>query len=152
MSSFHFEIHIDRKPDEVWHYLADPANEVEWQDGVISSTVEPPGPVTPGTRKTKVRRTPLGDQRFVVEYTTMDHAQREWHDVVVEGSVKGSTGHYQVVPHGSGSKVTLDVVMRAQGVARLLMPVIDRTSKADLAGGLEHLKGILEPHVEPGRA
>jgi len=144
VGSFHFDVRIDRGPDEVWRYLADPSHEVEWQDGVISSTPEPAGPIAMGTRKTKVRRTPMGAQRFVVEYTAVDHAMREWQDLVVDGSVKGSTGHYRVVREGTGSVVSLDVVMRAKGVARLLMPMIDRISRADLASGLEHLKTLLE--------
>ncbi len=148
MGSFHFDVRIDRGPDEVWRYLADPSHEIEWQDGVISSTPEPAGPIAKGTRKMKVRRTPMGAQRFVVEYTMVDHSLREWRDLVVDGSVKGSTGHYRVVPDGAGSVVTLDVVMRAHGVARLLMPMIDRVSRADLGGGLEHLKTILESRVD----
>jgi len=144
MGSHHFEVVIGRAPDTVWRYLADPSHELEWQQGVVSSVHVPAGPVAVGTRKTKVRRTPMAEQRFVVEYTRVDEAAREWDDLVVEGSVAGSTGRYRVSPDGLGSRVVLDVRMTARGIARLLMPVIDSTTRRDLKGGFERLKEVLE--------
>jgi hypothetical protein len=140
-----FEVKINRRAEEVWAYNTDFANEPEWQQRVVSSVPDPPGRARQGTRKIKVRRTPFGRQRFVVEVTRLDDAGREWDDVVVEGSVAGSTGHYRVVPTGEHAcTVHLDVTVKAKGPARLLMPIIDATSRKDLDGGLQGLKQVLE--------
>lgn len=45
---------------------------------------------------------------------------------------------------GTGSRVVLDVVMRAGGLSRLFMPMIDRLTRNDLQGGFDRLKPILE--------
>ncbi|MBM4409560.1 MAG: hypothetical protein FJ038_13425 [Chloroflexi bacterium] len=144
MGSMSFTVEIDRPADEVWTYLVDPDHEPEWQQGVHSSAHTPAGPIRAGTRKVKVRSTPFGKQRFTVEYTRVDHSAREWDDVVVDGMVRGSTGHYRVTSTGPGSRVDLDVVMRGVGFMKVLMPVIDRSSRVDLAGGLQRLKVMLE--------
>lgn len=140
----HFAVTIRRPADEVWSYLADPGHETDWQQGVLSSSHEPPGPIAVGTRRSKVRRTPFGNQRFTVEYTRVDSERREWEDVVVDGIVRGSTGHYRVIPESGGSRVLLDVVMRYSGLGRLLGPMIDRSSRADLGAGLERLRTVME--------
>jgi hypothetical protein len=144
MSAMHFEVRIERPPALVWSYLSQPDNEPDWQAGVVTSTHEPPGAIQAGTRKTKVRRTPFGQQRFTVAYTRVDQQLHEWEDLVLDGAVRGSTGHYRVVADGSGSRVALDVVMHGAGIGRLLMPMIVRTSRTDLAAGLERLRVVLE--------
>jgi len=143
-----FEVRIARQPSAVWSYLADWSHETEWQEGVVDLTVVQPGLLRRGTRKVKVRRTPMGNQRFTVEATRVDHEAREWEDVVLDGAVAGSTGHYRIVPDGDGTRVHLVVVMRTHGLARLLAPMIDRTSRADLAAGLRGLKRVLESSAE----
>jgi hypothetical protein len=144
MGSMHFEVSIGRPADEVWAYLADWRHEFEWQPGWLEVTVVPPGPVRVGTRKTKVRRTPLGVQSLTVEATRFDEAAREWDDLVVDGLAKGSIGRYRIVAGGTGTRLVVDVETRARGIGRLLGPLIDRSSGSVLRAGLERLKGILE--------
>ena len=140
----HFEVSIRRSPGEVWAYLSDWRNELDWQPGWLEVVVEPAGPIRTGTRKTKVRRTPLGVQSLTVEATRVDDAAREWDDLVVDGLAAGSIGRYRVAADDSGTRVTIDVVTPRRGARRWLSPIIERSSGPVLKAGLERLKLILE--------
>ena len=144
MPALHLEVTIERPGDVIWAYLADPRNEVEWQRGVLHSTYRPLGPIQAGTTKFSVRRTPFENQLTEVEYTHVDHAAREWRDLVTVGSVRGSTGHCRVVPYGQGTRVVLDMDVRATGLRKLFMPMIRRSKRSELTADLATLKAVLE--------
>jgi hypothetical protein len=92
-----------RSAEQVWSYLIEYSHEVDWQQGVLSSRPEPPGPATVGTVKTKVRKTPFGKQRFTVKVTRFDDAAREWEDVVLDGIWwPARRVKYRVEPVGGG--------------------------------------------------
>jgi Polyketide cyclase / dehydrase and lipid transport len=144
MSHAEFEVHIDRSPDDVWAYLTDWRHDMDWQPGWLDVSVDPLGPLRQGTRKTKVRRTPLGDQALTVEATRVNETEREWSDVVVSGLATGTTGHSQILADGAGSRVRIAIDTPRQGLARWLAPLIERSSGAVIAQGLVRLKGLLE--------
>jgi hypothetical protein len=139
------ETFIARPADEVSAYLRDYANEAKWQsDHVSEATVEPPGPARLGTRVTKTRHTGGGVQRFAIEIVEMDEAARRWADLTVTGAFRGTKGSWQVLPENGGSLVRLTAEMRAIGLWRLLMPMIDRSVQKDLQAEFANLKKVLE--------
>ena len=145
MGNVGVEITASRPPTEVFDYLRDYSNEAEWQSGHVSqAVVEPPGPAVVGTRVHKVRQTPMGEQRFTIEVTEMDESARRWTDVTTTGPFRGTTGTKQVLSEGDGSIVRLEATMHAQGLWRLLLPLVDRTARKDLKAELENLKMVLE--------
>lgn len=139
-----FEVRIDRSPVDVWDYLTDWRHDKDWQEGWLEVSVDPLGPLRQGTRKTKVRRTPLGVQQLTVEATRVNVADHEWNDVVVKGLAAGTTGHYQILPAGTGSRVRIAIDTPRQGLARWLAPLIERSSGAVIGQGLERLRHVLE--------
>lgn len=145
MGTIIIETFIARKPDEVFAYLRDYANEAKWQsEHVEESIVEPPGPVQLGTKVHKVRRTGGGVQRFTIEITEMDENARQWTDVTRTGSFRGTKGMWQIAAANGGSQVRLTAEMHAQGLWRLLLPIIDRSARKDLETEFGNLKKILE--------
>jgi Polyketide cyclase / dehydrase and lipid transport len=144
MGHVQFEVRMARVPGDVWAYLSDRRHEKDWQPGWLEVSVDPPAALRVGTRKTKVRRTPLGVQSLTVEATRVDDANREWNDVVVKGLATGTTGHCQVLADGAGSRVRIKVDTPLQCLARWLAPLLERSSGAVIARGLERLKGLLE--------
>jgi uncharacterized protein YndB with AHSA1/START domain len=139
------ETFIARPPEEVFAYLRDYSNEAKWQSQHVSqSTVEPPGPARVGTKVHKVRRTPGGEQRFTIEITEMDEGARRWVDVTRTGSFRGKKGSWQVTPEMNGSKLRLVAEMKAAGLWRLLLPLIDSAARKDLSAEFANLKRILE--------
>ena len=145
MGTISVEIFIARPPQQVFEYLRDYANEAKWQsDHVAQVIVEPPGPAKVGTRFHKVRRTAMGEQRFTEEVTEMDEASRRWTDVTMTGPFRGTTGAWQILVEEGGSRVRLIATMRAQGLWRLLLPMIDRSAAKDLHAEFMNLKTVLE--------
>jgi hypothetical protein len=145
-------IHIERLPADVWAYLSDWRHEIEWQEGWLEVSVEPLGPIQPGTRKTKARRTALGIQRLTVEATRVDEAGREWEDKVIAGLATGTTSRCRIVAEGAGARVEMAMETPSRGLARLLTPLIERSAATVVGDGLERLKHILESaDSEPSR-
>ncbi len=62
---------ISRRPDEVFAFLADPANWSKWLDGIVDSKQQGVGPMRPGTRVAQVVRF-LG-RRFEVTAEVVEH-------------------------------------------------------------------------------
>jgi hypothetical protein len=150
MGTITVETFIARPPEEVFAYLRDYANEAKWQSEHVSEAiVEPPGPARVGTRVHKVRRTEGGEQRFTIEVPEMDEAARRWADVTMTGSFRGTKGSWQVLEAAGGSWVRLVAEMRAVGLWRLLLPIIDRSADKSLRAEFVSLKRILEaaPHA-----
>ena len=54
------------------------------------------------------------------------------------------TGHYRVVPYGQGSRVVIDLDIRAPGPRRFVLSLVDRSTRSDLARDLARLKVNLE--------
>jgi Polyketide cyclase / dehydrase and lipid transport len=144
VGAIHLEVAIERPTDVVWAYLSDPRHDVDWQLDLLHSTHRPQGPIRVGTRKFKVRRTRFENQLVEVEYTHLDHEAREWQERVTVGILRGSSGHYRVVGYGQGSRVLVDLETQAPGLRRFVMPLVDRSTRSDLAADLAKLKGVLE--------
>jgi Polyketide cyclase / dehydrase and lipid transport len=144
VGAIQLEVVVERPPDVVWAYLADPRREVEWQAGVLHSTHRPAGPIQVGTRKFKVRSTRFGNQLTEAEISHVDHVGREWRDLIIVGILRGSTGHYRVVSYGQGSRVLVELDTRAPGPRKFVMPLVDRSTSSDLARDLASLKTALE--------
>jgi hypothetical protein len=145
MGTIIVETFIARPPAEVFGYLRDYANEAQWQTAHVSqSVVEPPGPAQVGTRVHKVRRTSGGEQKFTIQITEMDETSRRWTDLTITGPFRGTKGSWQVLAEMNGSRVRLAAEMQAQGLWRLLLPVIDRSARRDLQEEFANLKQVLE--------
>jgi Polyketide cyclase / dehydrase and lipid transport len=144
MGHTEYEVHVERSPAAVWAYLTDWRHDRDWQEGWLEVTVDPAGPLRPGTRKTKVRRTPIGTQGLTVEATRVDDIEREWTDVVVKGLAAGTTGHCRILPEGAGSRVRISMDTPRHGLARWLAPIIERSSGPVIGGGMARLRDILE--------
>jgi uncharacterized protein YndB with AHSA1/START domain len=141
---FELDVLINRAVDEVFTYLTDLDLQPEWQHGVIVSTHTPPGPPGLGTRVEKVRQTPMGRVRFTDEISAWDPVARTWTEQVVAGMVRGSGSRWSVRSEATGSRVHVDVWMRAAGLWRVFEPFIARTGERDMRADLQQLKRVLE--------
>jgi len=145
MGTFIVETFIARPPEQVFAYLRDISNEAQWQSEHVSEViVDPPGPARVGTLYHKVRRTPFGEIRFTEKITEMDETARRWVDVTLTGVARGTKGSWQVLAEEGGSRVRLEVEMHANGLLRLLQPLIDRGADKDLRAEFANLKKMLE--------
>ncbi|MEW6086246.1 MAG: SRPBCC family protein [Chloroflexota bacterium] len=142
MGTVAVEIFIARLPNEVFAYLRDYTNEAKWH--VSQSISEPPGPARVGTKVHKIRKTPNGEQRFTIEITEMEETGRRGVDLAIAGSFRGTKGNWQVTSENGGSKVRLVAEMKATGLWRLILPLINSTARKELPAEFANLKKALE--------
>ncbi|HVV84577.1 MAG TPA: SRPBCC family protein [Kofleriaceae bacterium] len=135
---------IRRAADEVFDYLRTYDNEAAWEDFVLEARSDPPGPATVGTRVHKVRRTPVGQERFTIEVIEMDVDQRRWVDVAIDGYLKDTRIQWQVTPVEGGSRVDVSIDLHGHGLLKGIMPVVRRTARHQLRTELESLRRVLE--------
>lgn len=135
---------IRRSADEVFTYLRTYDNEAAWEDFVLEARSEPPGPAVVGTRVHKLRRTPVGQERFTIEVIEMDEVNRRWVDVAIDGHLKDTRVEWKVTPEGDGCKVEVKLELHAHGLLKGIMPVVRRTARHQLRTELESLRRVLE--------
>jgi uncharacterized membrane protein len=132
-------VEIARAPDEVYAYIADPANLPAWQGPVES--VEWEGGTASQGDTFRERRTFMGRAvESVVEVVAADPGR--------ELSVRASPGPIEVVARhflsraGEGTLVRVEV--EAAKVPRLVAGVAARTARKQTEDDLARLKGLLE--------
>jgi uncharacterized protein YndB with AHSA1/START domain len=137
-------IEIDRRPDEVFAYIADLDRLSEWQDAVVSVRKEPGGPTRLGTRATEVRRTPVGTREIVSDVVEFDPPRR----LVVRG-VTGPvrptvTLTVEPLDEGKRTKFTVELELTGLGIGKVLVLLARRSVRAQMPRENARLKAILE--------
>jgi hypothetical protein len=143
---------VRRSADEVFTYLRTYDNEAAWEDFVLEARSEPPGPAVVGTRVHKLRRTPVGQERFTIEVVEMDEVTRRWVDVAIDGYLKDTRVEWMVTPIDDGCRVDVRIELHAHGLLKGIMPVVRRTARHQLRTELESLRRVLEAGHPPAVA
>ncbi|HEY6408713.1 MAG TPA: SRPBCC family protein [Ktedonobacteraceae bacterium] len=137
-------INISRPIEEVFAYVSNFRNAVEWQSGVVEMRQTPEGPVGIGTQITFVR-TFLGRKlegiSEVVEY-----------EPPTKHTLKSTSGLPITVsrifePTTEGTKVTFVLEMQPGGFFALAEPLIARMLRRDVVADIGNLKDLLESQV-----
>jgi uncharacterized membrane protein len=135
-------VEITRSQEDVFAYIADFSRHPEWQEGLVSVTVETEGPTRVGTRV--VHRRKLGPQTVATtsEITAYDPPQ-----VVsfrgIDGPIR-ATGSQRVELAGEGSRVLFEMELTGHGLGKLMLPMARRQAARQVAASHEKLKRILE--------
>jgi uncharacterized membrane protein len=135
-------VDIARSPEDVFAYIADFGRQQEWQEGLVSVTVETEGPLRVGTRV--VHRRKLGPQTVATtsEITTYDPPQ-----VIgfrgIDGPIRAE-GSQRVEPAGDGSRVLFDMELNGHGLGKLLLPIARKQAARQVAASHQELKRIME--------
>jgi uncharacterized membrane protein len=145
-------VEIDRPPAEVFAYLDDLERHGEWQDMIVSTKLETPGPVGVGTRATDVRRIPGGPRPFTYEITEHDPPRRS--------AFRGTNGPVrpegvvtiEPLDDGKRSRVTIEFDLKGHGIGVLLAPLARRDARKSIPKDQAALKAKLEamPPSAPG--
>jgi uncharacterized membrane protein len=135
-------VEIARSPEDVFAYIADLPRHPEWQDGLVSVTVETDGPSRVGTRV--IHRRKLGPKRVA---TTSEITQYDPPRVLgfrgIDGPIRGE-GTQRVEPVGDGSRVLFEMELEGYGLGKLMLPMARRQAARQVAASHEKLKRILE--------
>ena len=140
-------IEIDRRPEEVFAYLDQPERHGEWQQQIVSASVEGGGPVGAGTRVRETRKIGRREQDTSYEVTEHEPPRRSSFRGTV-GPVR-AVGTVTVDPVGDGSKsrVTIELDLVGQGLGRLLAPLARMQARKEVPRSQQQLKARLESGV-----
>lgn len=131
--------HIPAPPDELFAFLAEPANLPRWQTGIVAADRTSAGPVGVGSTAHVVRE--LLGQRLAVDLTIT--AFEPGHRLVLQSGSSG-IGVEAVLglePDDGGTQLTFGMTIRAQSL--LMAPVegmVAGAAERDLADSLERLR------------
>jgi uncharacterized membrane protein len=135
-------VEIARSPEDVFAYITDISRHPEWQEGLVSATLESAGPVRVGSRVVHRRKLGLTTVATTSEITAFNPPE-----VVgfrgVDGPIRAE-GSQRVERVGDGSRVSFEMEMRGHGLGVLMLPMARRQASSQVAESHEKLKRILE--------
>jgi uncharacterized protein YndB with AHSA1/START domain len=139
-------IEIARPPQDVFTYVTDPARFSEWQDDVVSASVEAGGQArVVGSRFTTTRRVGR-TERVMTQEITECRPPSAWAARGVDGPVRPHVSlTIEPLAGNTGSRMTVVMDLEGHGIGRLLVPLLIRRQAARRAPrSYQHLKERLE--------
>ena len=115
------EFTVDRPVEEVFDYLADVRNELEWNPTIRSAEKITDGPVRSGTRFVGHYK-PLG--RATVDIVEMDRPRSI--RFLADWKRMGFDADFRLSPAGTGTHAEVTLLLQPKGVLKLLAPLIGR--------------------------
>lgn len=133
---------INRPVEEVFEYMGDPSNNVQWQSGTIESKQTSEGPRGVGTTTQSVTQF-LGKRlEFAAEVTEYEPNRRVGFNVTSGPFPFSGTTIFEEVE--GGTKVTLEAEADVSGVFKLAEPIVARTAQRQFDNNYLTLKDVLE--------
>ena len=140
------EVTINRPREEVFTFVKDMNNHVEWQTGVLESRVTSEGSVEVGSTYRYVTQM-MGRQIHTEgEVITCDLDEGFFYR-----STKAPfqiTGGYRFEKTNGGTKLTQQIVADVEGFFRLAQPIVVRTTRRNLENNLLTLKDLMEAQAK----
>lgn len=134
------EIVIERPPEEVFRFLADPENDPQWRSGVLDiKRISGSGVgarYAQGVKGPRSRRIPADIQ--ITELTAGESIAFQ----TLTGPVR-PRGEYSISPAERGTRVRFALDAELKGLKRLIAPMVQRTMDNEV-GQLDRLKRAIE--------
>ena len=134
---------IQRPVEEVFDYCFDLENELKWNpDGLLSLDALTPPPIVVGTKFLAMWK---GSPPMTCEYTCIERPV-DWE---VYASAKGMDVAFrgEVTNQGSGSRLTVTMMLIPRGFLRLLSPILKRSFQRGEVKNLASIKAHMEGTV-----
>lgn len=136
MAAIVSQTEVSGTPDEVFAYVTDPSKFAEWQENVMGGNMD-------GSTCTTTRRIG-GREREVTSEVTELNPPKTWGVRGVDGPIR-STVHVDVEPLAADrSRVTITLDFAGHGYGKLLIPLVQRQSRAEMSRNMARLKTNLE--------
>jgi hypothetical protein len=142
--SVHIEesVQIARSPSEVWEAIADYSFDLQWRNGLLDMTPDPPGQPAVGTKVHEVIKT--SGREYVADTVVTDLVPGVSYRFSGEGTIGGLAGARTVQPDPNGALFTYEIELEPQGGMRFLRPVLGAMARSGLKKDLRKLKLLLE--------
>ena len=135
-------ITIERKPEEVFAYLADLTRLAEWQQGVVQTKVTTPGAVRLGTRFEETAKVGPWRLESKCEVTGFEPPRRM--RFTATGKQLAYDGEFALTPDGAGTRLEATAHVQLRGFWRLMEPLMASDFKRETRQELQAIRGRLE--------
>ena len=146
-------VQIERPVEEVFAFVADPANFPRWAGALVKESRQTsPGPVGLGTTFTQVNM--LMGRRFVSEMRVVTYEPpRQFEYATTAGPIRFA-GHYNFAPveGGKGTRFTSVDESEPSGWLRYLQPLLQPFAQRQITINLTRLKAVIEAQPAPPQA
>ena len=133
-------IWIARSAEDIWNYLYDVSNDSQWRGGVSAAQWISDPPHGIGSTGLHVVQGIGNWPRKVTVWK--EPGIMSWD--VTGGKFEGAHAGYRIVPEDGGSRVTLHISVKPNAIVRIIMLIMKRRMRRQLAPDLEKLKAIME--------
>jgi carbon monoxide dehydrogenase subunit G len=144
MFSIDQQVEIDRTPEDVFDFVADMRNEVDWNPLIKSATLVSGEPIQKGTRFDVVRK---GSGLSRMTITQFDRPK----SLVIQSAFRG--GDYTYVadfePTASGTHLRERVEMTLKGPMKLLGGMMQKRLNKEVSETAERMKAAVESQPSP---
>ena len=131
---------IARTPEDIWNYLYDVSNEPQWRGGVKAAQWISDPPHGIGSTGLHVVEG-MGDWPWRM---TEWEKPRIMSWVATGGRFEGAHAGYRIAPEDAGSRVTIHMRVKPSALMSVLLFIMKRRMRRQLAADLGRLKAIME--------
>jgi uncharacterized protein YndB with AHSA1/START domain len=137
-------IEVERPAAEVFRYATDPTKFHEWQQGVVSGSIESKGAPAVGDHCSTTRRIGGAERPATSELVRID-PPRTWAVRGIDGPIRAKVDVSVESLTDQRSRLTIDVDFEGHGLGTLLVPlVVRRQARVEMPGNLARLKARIE--------
>jgi hypothetical protein len=137
-------IEVERPASEVFAYATDPTKFHQWQQGVVSGSLESQGAPAVGDRCMTTRRIGGAERPATSELVQFD-PPRAWAVRGADGPIRAQVDVFVEVLTDQRSRLTVAVDFEGHGIGKVLVPlVVRRQARKEMPGNLAKLKQQVE--------
>ena len=137
-------IEVERPAAEVFSYATDPAKFHEWQQGVVSGSMESKGSPAVGDHCRTTRRIGGSERPATSELVRLE-PPRAWAVRGIDGPIRAQVDLSVEPLTDQRSRLTIAVDFEGHGIGKVLVPlVVRRQARAEMPGNLAKLKERIE--------
>ena len=138
-------IEVECPASEVFRYATDPTKFHEWQQGVVSGSMESQGAPAVGDRCMTTRRIGGAERPATSELVQFD-PPRAWAVRGTDGPIRAQVDVTVEALTDQRSRLTIAVDFEGHGIGKVLVPlVVRRQARKEMPGNLAKLKERIEP-------
>ncbi len=137
-------IEVDRPAREVFDYATDPSTFHQWQQGVVSGSMQSMGVPAVGDRCLTTRRIGGAERPATSEVIERD-PPRTWAVRGIDGPIRARVDVLVESLTDQRSRLTIAVDFEGHGIGKVLVPlVVRRQARAEMPGNIAELKKRME--------
>jgi hypothetical protein len=137
-------IELERPADEVFSYATDPSKFSEWQQGVVSGSMDSKGAPAVGDHCRTTRRIGGSERPATSELVRLDPPST-WAVRGIDGPIRAQVDLTVEPLPDQRSRLTIAVDFEGRGIGKVLVPlVVRRQARSEMPGNLARLKERIE--------